>query len=45
MFAAIQAAGSTQIKLKVYPDAGHGAKGIVYKSQEFYDWMFSQTRK
>ncbi len=45
MFAAIQKAGGTQAKLKVYPKVGHGAKGVVYKSEEFYDWMFSQTRK
>ena len=43
MFDAIQKAGSTQAQLKVYPRVGHGAKGIVYKSKEFYDWMFSQT--
>ena len=45
MFAAIQKAGGTQAQLKVYPKVGHGAKGVVYKSEEFYDWMFSQTRK
>jgi predicted peptidase len=45
MIAAIQKAGGAQAKLTVYPDAGHGAKGITYKSQEFYDWMFSKTRK
>ena len=45
MIAAIQKAGGAQARLKVYPDAGHGAKGITYKSQEFYDWMFSKTRK
>ena len=33
MIAAIQKAGGTKAKLKVYPDAGHGAKGIVYNSQ------------
>ncbi len=45
MVAAIKDAGGTQVKLTVYPDAGHGAKGITYKSQAFYDWMFSKTRK
>jgi hypothetical protein len=45
MIAAIRKAGGTEAKLKVYPEEGHGAGGVVFSTAEFYDWMFSKKRE
>ena len=45
MIAAIQKAGGKSAKIKIYPEEGHGAGRLVFESQEFYDWIFSQKRK
>jgi predicted peptidase len=44
MVAAIIKAGSKQVKLKVYPDEGHGAARVVVADREYYDWLFAQKR-
>jgi predicted peptidase len=44
MIGAIQKAGGTQAKLRVYPNEGHGAGRVVFSTAEFYDWMFSKKR-
>ncbi len=44
MIGAIQKAGGTRAKLRVYPNEGHGAGRIVFSTAEFYDWMFSKKR-
>ncbi|MDF1852444.1 MAG: prolyl oligopeptidase family serine peptidase [Verrucomicrobiales bacterium] len=45
MISAIKKAGGTKARILVYPDEGHGASRRVYESEEFFDWLFSQTRK
>ena len=45
MIAAIQKAGGKSAKIKIYPEEGHGAGRLVFESQEFYDWIFSNKRK
>lgn len=45
LVAAIRKAGGERVKLKVYPEQGHGARGVVYSTGEFYEWMFSQVRE
>jgi len=44
MVAEILKAGGNQAKIKVFPDAGHNARQLVYSSEEFYDWIFSQSK-
>ena len=44
MITAIKKAGGKKAKLKVYPEEGHGAGRLVFSSEEFFEWMFSQTR-
>jgi len=45
MIEAIRKAGGKQAKLKVYPNQGHGAKGVVYSTAEFYDRILSKKRE
>ena len=45
MVAEIRKAGGKQAKIKVFPEAGHNARQLVYNSKEFYDWMFAQSKK
>jgi predicted peptidase len=45
MIAAIQKAGGREAKLKVYPDEAHGVGRLVLAEQEFYDWIFSKSKK
>ncbi len=45
MIAAIKKAGGEEAKLKIYPDEGHGARGIVFSTAEFYEWLFSKKRE
>jgi len=45
MVAAIKKAGGKQAKLTVYPEQGHNARSVAFASKEFYDWMFSKSRK
>ena len=44
MVAAIQKAGGKRARITVYPEEGHGAGRMVFSSEEFFDWMFSQKR-
>ena len=41
----IRKAGGKHAKLKIYPDAGHNARQLVFGGREFYDWMFAQSKK
>ena len=45
MVAAIRAAGGKQVQLRSYRDVGHNAATVTFRSEEFYEWMFSQNRK
>ncbi|MDP7051271.1 MAG: prolyl oligopeptidase family serine peptidase, partial [Verrucomicrobiota bacterium] len=45
MIAAIKKAGGKEAKIRIHPNEGHGARGVVYGSAEFYQWMFSQKRQ
>ena len=45
MIAAIRKAGGKNAQIKVLPDEGHRAGRVVFSSEAFYDWMFSQKRK
>ena len=44
MVAEIRKAGGKQAKIKVFPEAGHNARQLVYDTKEFYDWMFAQSK-
>ena len=44
MISQIRKAGGKDAKIKIYPEAGHNARQLVYASKEFYDWMFSHSR-
>ena len=41
----IRKAGGKLAKIKVYPEGGHNVRQQVYNSEEFHDWMFSQSRQ
>ncbi|MEM9478181.1 MAG: dienelactone hydrolase family protein [Verrucomicrobiota bacterium] len=41
----IKNAGGNKAKIKVYPEGGHGVRGEVYATSEFYDWLFSKRRE
>ena len=43
MVKAIKAAGGN-VKLTVYPDAGHDAWTATYENPELYRWLFAQKR-
>jgi hypothetical protein len=45
MIAAIKKAGGKEAKIRIHPNEGHGARGVVYGSAEFYQWMFSKKRQ
>ena len=45
MISQILKAGGKDAKIKIYPEAGHNARQLVYASKEFYDWMFAQSKK
>jgi predicted peptidase len=44
MIAEIRKAGGKDAKIKIYPEAGHNARQLVYDSREFYHWMFRQSK-
>ena len=44
MVSEIRKAGGKRAKIKIYPEGGHNVRQQVYKSKEFYDWMFSHSR-
>ena len=44
MIAEIRKAGGKHAKIKIYPEGGHNVRQQVFKSKEFYDWMFSHSR-
>ena len=44
MVGLIREQGGTLAKLTIYPDEGHGAGGRVFKSPEFFEWLFAQRR-
>lgn len=44
MIAEIRKVGGKLAQIKIYPDAGHNARQLVYDSKEFYEWMFAQSK-
>jgi len=44
MVNALKAAGNQNVKLTVYPDAGHDAWSETYNNQELYNWMLDHSR-
>lgn len=44
MVAAIRKAGGEQVRFRNYPDEGHNARQVTYRSAEFYEWLFKQKR-
>jgi predicted peptidase len=45
MVAALKQAGATDVKLTVYPDAGHDSWTVTYDNPELYTWLREQKRK
>ena len=45
MVAEIKKAGGTKAKIKVLKNQGHNAGKIVFNSQEYFDWIFTQQKK
>jgi predicted peptidase len=41
----LKAAGVQDIKLTIYPDAGHDSWTETYKNPELYDWLLKHQRK
>lgn len=44
MVEALRRAGCQEVKLTVYPDAGHDAWTATYAKQELYDWFLQHRR-
>jgi predicted peptidase len=45
MISEIRRASGKDSKIKIYPEAGHNARQLVYASKEFYDWMFAKSKR
>lgn len=45
MVAILKRHGNPNVKLTVYPEAGHDSWTETYKNQEFYDWMLQHKRE
>jgi len=45
MVNALKRVGNQNVKLTVYPEAGHDSWTEAYDSQELYDWFLEQTRE
>jgi len=45
MVNALKQLGNENVKLTVYPEAGHDAWTETYNNQELYNWMLSHTRE
>ncbi|CAN5896870.1 hypothetical protein BH23PLA1_BH23PLA1_04120 [soil metagenome] len=45
MIAALKRSGAEQVKLTVYPDAGHDSWTETYDNSELYDWFLEHKRK
>jgi predicted peptidase len=41
---AFRRAGTTDITLTVYPEAGHDSWTETYNNPQFFDWLLSQSR-
>jgi len=44
MVSALKAAGNQNVKLTIYPDAGHDSWTEAYNNQELYNWMLEHSR-
>jgi predicted peptidase len=44
MIDALKKAGATDVKLTVYPEAGHDSWSETYKNPEFYEWLLQHRR-
>jgi predicted peptidase len=44
MVDAVKAAGSTKVKLTIYPEAGHDSWTKAYDDPELYKWLLAQKR-
>jgi len=44
MVKALKDAGAVQVKLTIYPDAGHDAWTQAYNDPKLYDWLLKQKR-
>jgi predicted peptidase len=44
MVKALQSAGATQVKLTLYPNAGHDSWTETYNNPEMWDWLLKQKR-
>lgn len=44
MINALKAAGCQEVKLTIYPEAGHDAWTETYKNPELYDWFLKHSR-
>jgi predicted peptidase len=40
----LKRSGNSNVKLTVYPEAGHDSWTEAYNSQELYDWLLQQSR-
>jgi predicted peptidase len=45
MVDALKKAGVAEVKLTVYPEAGHDSWTETYKNPEFYEWLLKHERK
>jgi predicted peptidase len=44
MVQALKSLGNDNVKLTIYPDAGHDSWTETYDNQELYDWLLKQSR-
>lgn len=45
MVAALKAAGAPEVKLTVYPDAGHDSWTMAYDDPALYEWLLGRRRR
>ena len=45
MVAALKRAGATDVRLTVYPEAGHDSWTATYEDPKLYEWFLSHRRK
>jgi len=45
MVNALKKIGNPNVKLTIYPEAGHDSWTEAYNQQELYDWFLEQTRE
>jgi predicted peptidase len=45
MVEALKKVGTTDVKLTVYPEAGHDSWTETYNNPEFYEWLLKHRRE